>query len=267
MIDSHTHLDDRQFAPDLPQVVERALAAGVTTMITTGDDLATSRLSLDLAERFPQVYAVVGVHPHWAARARPGYLGELRAMAGHPKVVAIGETGLDYFKNRSPKEDQQRVFREQLDLAAELALPVVIHCRDAGYDVHRILAEWARTAPSTKGRPLGVMHCFSEDVMAADRYIKLGFLISLAGPVTYPTARNLWGVAENIPLDRLLVETDAPYLPPQSHRGQRNEPAFVAETAAQVAALRRVDVRSVEAATEANAAALFRLPVAGQARI
>ena len=266
MIDAHTHLDDRQFSNDLPQVVERAQAAGVALMVTTGDDLRTSRISVDLADRYDCVYAVVGVHPHHAAKMHSGYLDELRAMAAHPKVVAMGEMGLDYFKNRSPKEDQQRVFREQLELAAELRMPVVIHNRDAGYDTYRSLAEWAKSVPRDGDRPLGVLHCFSEDLAAAERYIKLGFLISLAGPVSYPSARNLWGVAEKAPLDKLLVETDAPYLPPQSQRGRRNEPAYVMETAARVAALRRLDVHAVEEATNANAAALYALPVASGAQ-
>lgn len=265
MIDAHTHLDDRQFAPDLPQVVERALAAGVTAIVTTGDDLPTSRISVQLADRFESVYAVVGVHPHHAARVQPGYLDELRSLAAHPKVVALGEMGLDYFKNRSPREDQLRVFQEQLGLAAELYLPVVIHCRDAGYDNYRILAEWAKTAPRTEGRPLGVLHCFSEDAIAADRYAKLGFMISFAGPVTYPTAKNLWEAAQKVPLDKMLVETDAPYLPPQSRRGRRNEPAYVVETAERIAALRGIDIRAVEAATDANAVALYGLPVAAKA--
>ncbi len=267
MIDAHTHLDDRQFAPDLQQVVERALAAGVTTMITTGDDLATSRMSVEIADRYDSVYAVVGVHPHHAAIVSTGYLDELREMASHPKVVALGEMGLDYFKNRSPKDDQQRVFREQLELAAELRLPVVIHCRDAGYDNYRMLAEWAKTSLRVEGRPLGVLHCFSEDATAADRYVKLGFYISFAGPVTYPTAQNLWAVAQNVPLDRFTVETDAPYLPPQSHRGKRNEPSYVTATAARIAALRQIDVREVEAASDANAAALYGLPVAAKAGV
>ena len=213
MIDAHTHLDDRQFSNDLPQVVERAQAAGVALMVTTGDDLRTSRISVDLADRYDCVYAVVGVHPHHAAKMHSGYLDELRAMAAHPKVVAMGEMGLDYFKNRSPKEDQQRVFREQLELAAELRMPVVIHNRDAGYDTYRSLAEWAKSVPSDGDRPLGVLHCFSEDIAAAERYIKLGFLISLAGPVSYPSARNLWGVAERAPLDK-TAGGDGCTLPP-----------------------------------------------------
>ncbi|MBI2886402.1 MAG: TatD family hydrolase [Chloroflexi bacterium] len=262
MIDSHVHLEDPKLAPDADTAVRRAVAVGVRAMITAGVDLPSSGASVDFTERYPQVYAAVGFHPHDAEKMSGGDLDRLRALAAHPKVVAIGEIGLDYYRDHSPRPTQRRVLEQHLELAADLALPVVVHSREAAQETRDILSRWARQAAGRYAeRPLGMLHCFSGDLAAALGYVELGFFISLAGPVTYPNARKTHQVATGVPLDRLLVETDAPYLPPQGLRGQRNEPANVAAVVAQIAQLRGLPHQVVAEATARNAAALFRLPV------
>ena len=257
MIDSHLHLDDDKFGEEVAAVIERAEEAGVTAMVTAGVDLASSRAALALAERHAAVYAAVGFHPHEAATMQPEDTRELRRLADHPKVVAVGEIGLDYYRDHSPRETQRRVMQDQLDLAAELGFPVVVHNRKADRDIYAILSRWSEAAASSyQGRSLGMLHCFSEDLEAALRYIALGFCVSLAGPVTYPNAGKAWEVAGGVPLDRLLVETDSPYLPPQSRRGHRNEPAHVAAVVAQIASQRKLSPADVAAQTAHNAAAL-----------
>lgn len=263
MIDSHVHLEDPKLTLDADAVVRRAVAAGVRAMITAGVDLPTSGASVAFAERYPQVYAAVGFHPHDAEKMAAGDLERLRALAAHQKVVAIGEIGLDYYRDHSPRPTQRRVLEQHLELAADLALPVVVHSREAAQDTRDILSRWARQAAGRYGgRSLGMLHCFSGDLAAALGYVERGFLISLAGPVTYPNARKTHQVATDVPLDRLLVETDAPYLPPQGLRGQRNEPANVAAVVAQIARLRGQPGEAVAEATARNAVALFQLPAA-----
>lgn len=261
MIDSHLHLDDPQFESEVAAVIGRAESAGIKAKVTAGVDLESSRAAVSLAERYVSVYAAVGFHPHDAVKMRAGDLRELRTLAKHPKVVAIGEIGLDYYRDHSPREVQRRVFQEQLELAAELGLPIVVHSRETSQETYQALSEWSKEAKSRyAGLPLGMLHCFSGDLAAALRYAELGFFISLAGPVTYPNARKTREVAAGVPLDRLLTETDAPYLPPQGRRGQRNEPAYLCAIIAQVACLRGMESTVVASATAHNATALFRLP-------
>jgi TatD DNase family protein len=208
-----------------------------------------------LAEGLTGVYASVGIHPHDAADAIDADFAAMEALArSSPKVVALGEMGLDFFRNLSPPDVQERVFRRQLALARRLGKPVVVHCRDAHAETLAILAD------EQIGQTGGVMHCFSGDVDVAKRCLDLGLLISLAGPVTYKNARALPDVARFVPVDRLVVETDCPFLPPQPHRGRRNEPAYVALTAARVAELREADPELLAAAMSDNAARLFRVP-------
>ena len=254
LFDTHAHLHFPEFAGDLDAVLERARAAGIVGMVTIGTDRETNPAAVALAERLPDVYATVGIHPHDAAQATEADFEALESLArSSAKVVAIGEMGLDFFRDLSPRDIQERVFRRQLGLARRLGRPVVVHCRDAHAEALAVLAE------EKVGEMGGVMHCFSADVEVAKRCLDLGLLISIAGPVTYKNARSLPDVARFVPEDRLVVETDCPFLPPHPHRGKRNEPAYVALTAARVAELRGADLDSLGATTTRNAARLFKL--------
>jgi len=254
LFDTHAHLHFPEFAGDLPEVIERARAAGVSGMVTIGTDRNTNPAAVALAERWPEIYATVGIHPHDAGDATEDDLVALERLARSRRVVALGEMGLDFFRNLSAPARQEEIFRRQLVLARALGKPVVIHCRDAHEQALTVLAE------ERVGEVGGVMHCFSGDVPVARRCLDLDLMISLAGPVTYKNARALPEVARFVPLDRLVVETDCPFLPPQPHRGQRNEPAYVAITAERIAALRETDPEALGEAVTANAAALFHLP-------
>ena len=258
LFDSHSHLQEKDFDKDLAAALERARRDGVTGGVVVGMDVASSGQAVELATRYDGLYAGVGLHPHEARHLDSGVLQGLRELARQPRVVAIGETGLDFYRDRSPREAQERAFREQLALAEELDLPVIIHARQAQQETLAILREWAGKHPPTE-QPLGVLHCFAGDLALAEEYIDMGFMISLAGNVTYPNARPLQAVAAATPLERLLVETDCPFLPPQGHRGRRCEPAHLRETAAFVAALRDSSFDAVAAATTANAKRLYRL--------
>jgi TatD DNase family protein len=254
LFDSHAHLHFPDFADDLDTVLERARAAGVHGTVTIGTERETNRAVVALARRLPDVWATVGIHPHDAGEASEADFEEMERLAqDEPKVVGFGEMGLDFFRNLSPPDAQQRVFRRQIDIARRARKPLVIHCRDAHDETLAILAE------ERAGEVGGVMHCFSGDVEIARRCLDLGFYISLAGPVTYKNARALPEVARFVPEDRLVVETDCPYLPPTPHRGKRNEPAYVALTAACVAKLRGADPEALCDALTANAAKLFRI--------
>ncbi len=254
LFDTHAHLHFPEFADDLDAVLARARAAGVRHMVTIGTDVPSSRAAVALAAREPDVWAAVGIHPHEASLADPAQLAEIERLAAAPRVVAIGETGLDFFRNLSPRDAQARAFRAQLALARRARKPVLVHCRDAHEETLAILAE------GSVGETGGIMHCFSGDTAIAKRCLDLGLLISLAGPVTYPKARALPEVAKLVPGDRLVVETDCPFLPPQPHRGQRNEPAYLTITAARVAELRGEPLAGLAARMSENARTLLRLP-------
>jgi len=276
-VDTHAHLDDRQFDGDRDAVVGRAAQARVKWMVTIGADLPSSRAAVALCERYPNVYAAVGVHPHDAKSLDRATLDILRNLAAHPRVVAIGEIGLDYYRDRSPRDVQCTALEAQLALATELGKPVVIHIRDergrrtAYDDALSILRTWLPDAqppdpqtpklpnPQTP-QPPGVLHCFSGDLQMAQAALALGFCVGVDGPVTYPSAGDLRAIVAELPLDRLLLETDCPYLPPQAWRGRRNEPAYLTYIAATVAEVKGVDLAKVAEVTTANAARLFRLP-------
>ena len=253
LFDTHAHLHFPEFAGDLDAVLERARVAGVRRILTIGTDVPTSRAAAALAFREPNVWAAVGIHPHEAADADEAALAEIERLAGGPRVVAIGETGLDFFRNLAPREAQERALRSQLALARRTRKPVLIHCRDAHEETLSILGA---ADVSEHG---GIMHCFSGDVGIARRCLDLGLLISLAGPVTYPKPGALPEVARFVPADRLVVETDCPFLPPQSYRGKRNEPAYLAITAARVAELRGEPLADLAARMSENARSLLRL--------
>jgi TatD DNase family protein len=251
-IDSHAHLEMDAFNDDRDAVIERAKEAGITGIITIGVTLADSEKGLDIAGMYDIVYASVGVHPHEVKDIEVDACDRLTILARRKKVVAIGEIGLDFYYNHSPKDLQFRHFADQLDLAMELDLPVIIHDREAH-------AETLQFLEYRKGHLRGVLHCFSGDLAMAKKCVDLGFSISIAGPITYKNSEQLRKVAEEMPLETLLIETDAPYLAPRPWRGKRNEPAYVVETARRVAEVRGIAKTEVEIATEMNARRLFRL--------
>jgi TatD DNase family protein len=253
LTDTHAHLTDKRFSDDLDDVLQRAQDAGVHTIINVGYDLPSSRRSVQLAASSPLVYAAVGIHPHEAAMVDEQALKEVRQLAGEKKVVAIGEIGLDYYYNHASHERQHEAFRAQLRLAHSLALPVIIHDRDSHHDILSILQD------EDVQRIGGVMHCFSGDTQFAAECLNLGLYISLAGPVTFKNTKELLAVAECVPIDRLLLETDAPYLAPVPYRGKRNEPAFVQAVAEKVAEIRQLTVWELAAQTTENAKKLFKL--------
>lgn len=252
LVDSHCHLDDRQFDADRREVIERALAADVRYMLAIGSGDGPPDLSaaIRLAESYAAVYATVGVHPHDAAKAREDTWSELASLLAHPRVLAVGEIGLDYHYNYSPPEVQRAAFIRQLELAAEAGKPVIIHTREAWPDTLRILSEgWI-------GRAC-IMHCFSGGPEEARRCLEMGFYLSFAGVVTFPKAVKVQQAARLTPLDRLLIETDAPYLAPVPMRGRRNEPAYVVHTARRLAELRGETLESLAAAATANFRRVF----------
>lgn len=254
LFDSHAHLNDEQFAADLPAVLASARAAGVETILNVGYDLPASRAAAALAAGRPGLYAAVGIHPHDAAGYDEAAEKELRRLARAEKVVAIGEIGLDYYRELSPRPTQAEAFRRQIRLARALRLPIVVHDREAHEDTLRILRE---ERASEVG---GILHCFSGSWEMARQCLDLGFYISLAGPVTFRNAVRPREVARRVPADRLLVETDAPYLAPEPHRGRRNEPAFVALTLRAIAALREVPAEELAEQTYQNACRVLGLP-------
>jgi TatD DNase family protein len=253
LIDTHAHLHATQFDHDRDAVLERAAQAGVRRIVEIGYDLASSRAALALAEQHPQISAVVGVQPNYAHDLPDNWLDTVRALAEHPRAVAIGEIGLDYYWNAAPPERQEQIFREQLALARDMRLPVVIHSRDAAADTIRVLDDAARGQP-------GIMHSFSGDWEYAAACLDVGFMLSFSGPVTFKKAADLHDVARRTPLERLLTETDSPYLSPHPMRGKRNEPARVALVTERVATLREMPLPDLAAAVWDNASRIFGLP-------
>jgi TatD DNase family protein len=264
IVDSHCHLDASQFDPDRDEVVARARAAGVRLIVNPGIDLTHCRQALALADRYPEVYAAVGIHPNSSHEFGPESLGALRLLAQHPKVVAIGEIGLDYYWDRVAPEVQRQAFQAQLDLAAELGLPVVIHSRESNADIAAVLNAWVHRG-SYRGSALaarpyaGVLHAFSGDLALAEAAYGWNFVLSLGGPLTFKNARGLHALLPQLRLDRLMLETDAPYLTPHPHRGARNEPAYTALVCAGAAALLELPLHTVAATTTTLALRFFGL--------
>ena len=250
LIDSHAHIQLDKFDADRGAVLERAQEAEVHAIMVIGFDLETSRGAIALAEQYDQIYATVGMHPHDAKNLHDETIHIFRELAAHPKVVALGEMGLDYYRNLSPRPIQKAVFERQLDLAEELDLPIVIHNREAYHDILPILQ-------ARRGRVRGVMHCFSGDVEIMHRSLTLGFYIGIGGPVTYRKSDALQEVAQKVPADALLVETDCPWLAPQFRRGKRNEPAYVRATAEKIAELRGISLEEIGEITTQNFEDLF----------
>lgn len=256
LIDSHAHIDFPQFDDDRAAMLERARAAGVTTLLAVGTGPGPEKLdaALPYAEENDWIYTSVGIHPHEAKEAAAEHFKRLAELAQHPKVIAWGEIGLDYHYDFSPRDAQERVFREQLALAGAAKLPVIIHCREAWPDCIAILEkDWRGTGLG------GIFHCFSGTTEEARRGLEMGFYISFAANITYPKAQNLRDSAKALPLNRLLIETDSPYLAPQAMRGKRNEPAHVAEVARTLASVRDLRVEEAAATTAENFRHLFGL--------
>jgi TatD DNase family protein len=260
-VDTHAHIQADEFSGDIEDVIARAFDAGVRQIVVPGVDVESSRAAIALSERWEGVYASAGFHPHEASRLNERTLAEIESLLSHPKVVAVGEAGLDYFYEHSPRDVQLACLSRMLELAERHTLPVIIHCRDAWEDMAEVLRPWAYSVREAfAGRPTGVMHYFSGSLEQARLYIDLGFMISIHTSVTHKKQAGWRDVVSQLPLQSLVLETDSPYGAPQSHRGRRNEPAYVVEGAAQVAAELGVRLEAVADATTANASRLFRLP-------
>jgi TatD DNase family protein len=259
LVDSHCHLDLGQFDGDRDEVIARAEASGIGIIINPGIDLDSSQQALALAEHHRDIYTAVGVHPNDCAGFDDGTLVALRRLASHPKVVAIGEIGLDYYWKRVPREQQKTALRAQLTMAADLGLPVILHSRDANADLLCELSQWGATIRKKRGAAamIGVWHAFSGGVAEAEAAYELGLAVGLGGPVTFQNARKLQALVPQLRPDRLLVETDAPYLAPHPHRGERNEPVYVWLVAQALAALYGITVEAVAAQTTATALSCF----------
>ncbi|OGJ56102.1 hypothetical protein A2706_02150 [Candidatus Peribacteria bacterium RIFCSPHIGHO2_01_FULL_51_35] len=253
MIDSHCHLADAKFAADLPDVIARATKNGVDRMVTIADTLEEAEKCIAIAEKHPQIFATVGVHPHEAKSWKQGDDDRLRLLVqSSKKVKAVGEIGLDYHYDFSPRDTQREVFALQLKIAKEIKKPAVIHCREAVEDLWMIIE---------KEKPASlVLHCCTEKWEDVERFIAAGYLLSFTGITTYPNAADIRKTIKHCPLSQMMIETDAPYLAPVPHRGKRNEPAFVIEVAKAIADIKGVSVEEVDAATTANAVEFYRLP-------
>jgi len=264
LVDSHCHLDFGAFDHDRPAVVERARRAGVRRILNPGVDLDTSRQAVRLAEEYPEVYAAVGVHPNEAAGWDDAAYVQLKELAAHPKVVAVGEIGLDFYRERAPHDLQRKTFRQQLELAGEMGLPVVIHTRSAMGSDHQAMEEALVILADVAGSQVygsgfrGVFHSYSADQKRARRAMELGFSLGFTGPVTYKNARQLQQLAAELPVESVLVETDAPFLTPQPQRGERNEPAYVRMIAEKIADLQVKSFEEVAEISTQNATRLFQ---------
>lgn len=251
LIDTHAHLNDQKFASDIDEVVSRANAAGVDRIIVCGYDLESSRTAVELSSRFDCVFATVGVHPHDAKHYDSAAEAEITELSGNEKVLAIGEIGLDFHYDFSPRPEQMAAFEAQIELASKLGKPIVVHSRESNDEALQVLGEHARNIIGC------VFHCFSGDEDFARRVLEMGFYIGVDGPVTYKASEKLRRVVEMCPTDRLLVETDCPYLTPVPHRGKRNEPAYVRYVAEEVARIKQMTLEELASATSLNARRLF----------
>ncbi|HUL33900.1 MAG TPA: TatD family hydrolase [Candidatus Eisenbacteria bacterium] len=257
LIDSHAHIDFPQFDADRDAMLDRARTAGVSTILAIGVGPGPEKLdaAIPYAEAHDWIYTTVGIHPHEAKQVTPAHLETLATLAHHPKIIAFGEIGLDYYYDHSPRDVQELVFRQQMELARAAKLPIIIHCRDAWDDCLRILDDaWKPTGLG------GVLHCFTGTLEHAQHGLDLGFMVSFTGNITYPKAQNIRDVAKVLPLSNILIETDSPYLAPQPFRGKRNEPAHVLEVAKALANVRDLDLQETAAATSENFRRFFRLP-------
>lgn len=263
LVDTHCHLNFDRYDEDRDEVLARAAEQGVTRVIIPGIDLTTTEAALALAEQYPGISVAAGIHPNSTADFTDADIDQIAALAAHPKIVAIGEIGMDYHWDKSPPETQKRAFRAQLDLAAKLELPVIIHNREASDDLMDVLEDWvaAGLPDRIKDRP-GVLHSFSAPQATADRALAIGFYLGFTGPVTFKKAHDLRDIVKTIPDDRILTETDGPFLTPAPKRGKRNEPAYIRIITHKLAELKGHTLDDMAAITTANAERLFQLPAA-----
>ncbi|KLU67165.1 putative deoxyribonuclease YcfH [Desulfosporosinus acididurans] len=250
--DTHAHLDDEVYEEDFQDVLERIKSSGISRVTNVGYDLPSSKRSVQLAQNYDFIYAAIGIHPHNAEEFSDDVMAQLQALAQQPKVLAWGEIGLDYYRDLSPRTIQQEVFVQQIDLANKVGLPIVIHDRDAHQDVLEIV----KAHPPKHG---GVFHCYSGSWEMAKVLLKLGFYLSFAGPLTFKNARHTVEVARNAPIDRILAETDSPYLTPEPRRGKRNEPAYVREVVRKLAEIKELSIEEMALQTMHNAETIFKL--------
>jgi TatD DNase family protein len=269
-IDSHAHLEGKQFANDREQVIARAGESGVTNIVAigNGDGPANFDCGIQLAEKYEFMYATIGIHPHEARLADEAAFDRMAELARHPKIIAWGEIGLDYFYDHSPRDLQKQVFSKQMELAASAKLPIVIHCRPSdgsnnAWDdcLHLIDEQWKSTGLG------GILHCFTGTWAEASRALDMGFMISFAGNVTFPKAQQIRAAALQVPLDHMLIETDSPYLAPVPHRGKRNEPAFVKETARRLGELRGLSMEDVGELTSRNFYRFFKMTEISESKV
>lgn len=253
LTDSHAHLDDESFDADREELINSLYDNDVDTVLNPGADLKTSQNAVKLAEKYPFIYAAVGCHPHDSKMMDDNAMNLFREMANNKKVIAIGEIGLDYYYDNSDRETQRKWFREQIRLAKELDLPYIVHDRDAHEDVFKIMKEEHYSGTR------GILHCYSSSAEMAKEFMKMGFYISLGGPVTFKKSKTPKLVAYEVPFDRLLIETDSPYLTPEPFRGKRNEPKYVKYVAEEIAAIRNVTAEEVAERTSMNFKKLFCL--------
>jgi TatD DNase family protein len=253
LIDSHAHLNDSRFSADLPQVLQRSREAGILATINVGFDLGSSRLAVAMAEEHDDLYAALAVHPHDASDVDEETVETLRELAANRKVLAVGESGLDFFRNLSPPQVQRKAFEQFIGLSADVGKPLIVHCREAQDEVLKVLDA------HLSADQVVIMHCFAGDMDFAEQCLQRGFHLGMAGTITYPKSQVLRQVAAMAPAERLLIETDCPWLPPQGHRGERNEPAYMLKTLETVAAARDMALGDAAALTTANAKRVFGL--------
>jgi TatD DNase family protein len=257
LVDTHCHLDFHAFDGDRLEVLQRAQQAGLNRIVIPGIDLQNCQAVINLCDAHTELYGAIGIHPNSALTWNRETLSSLRTLAQHPKVVAIGEIGLDFYRDRAPQELQERVFRDQLELAGEYGLPVIVHSRQAESETLKILSEWA-VKRAEGSPPPGVMHSYGGDEPTAMRAVTLNFFLGITGPVTFRNAIHLHELVTALPLSNLLIETDAPFLTPHPHRGDRNEPAYVCHVAERIALLKNQPLEQVSEITTANAERLFQ---------
>jgi TatD DNase family protein len=258
LTDTHCHLDFDRFDNDREQVITRAVDSGVERILIPGIDLDSSEAAIRLADKHTEVYAAIGVHPNYGQTWNSNTIKTFKILSQHPKVLAIGEIGLDYYREWTPHNIQKRNFELQLDLAAELQLPVVIHCRDSFQDIQRMLSDWVNDLPGNgfSSAP-GIMHSFSGNFEQAEPFIELNFLFGISGPVTFKNAEETRQTVARLPLDKILIETDAPYLTPHPYRGKRNEPAYVRYIAEKIAEVRNLSPTQISDITYENSLNIF----------
>jgi TatD DNase family protein len=257
LVDTHCHLNLSAYDTDREEVLDRARSAGVERILVPGVDLPTSEIAIELAEKHADVFAAVGVHPHYVSEWSKAHADEITSLAQSPNVVAIGEIGLDYYRNLSPPEMQRHAFEDQLEIASSMKYPVLIHNREAIGDILNHLSKWIHNLPPSLSARAGVLHAFSADLASAIEAIQQGFYIGIAGPITFPKAEALRNIVSQLPSNRLVIETDSPYLTPEPHRGKRNEPAHLEWIAQNVNDIRDDDYSTIRATTE-NAKNLFQ---------